>query len=50
MGTLIYPIRNSSSSEELIDGQVFILEGLPALLMGIYTFFFLPDCKCSYRI
>lgn len=25
--------------------QVFILEGLPAIFCGIYTFFFLPDCE-----
>lgn len=25
--------------------QVFILEGLPAIFCGIYTFFYLPDCE-----
>ena len=24
---------------------LFILEGIPAILCGIYTFFFLPNCK-----
>lgn len=33
----------------LMEIQVFILEGLPAILLGVYTFFFLPDCKYLIR-
>jgi hypothetical protein len=29
---------------------VFILEGIPAILCGIYTYFFLPNCKHPHPI
>lgn len=32
-------------AHELTFRQVFILEGLPAIFCGVYTFFFLPDCE-----
>lgn len=43
------PIQSLSPPRELTTCQVFILEGLPAILMGIYTFFFLPDCESPPR-
>lgn len=30
------------------EPQLFILEGIPAILCGIYTFFFLPNCECNH--
>lgn len=37
--------RGLSLTEANFAAKVFILEGLPALICGAITFFFLPECK-----